>query len=358
MDAAERGPLLPRRVLVWEWATGGGWATLPLGDCSWIREGAAMRDAVACDLAGLPDTFAVPWIDARLPHAAPSIGPRSNRVESKHRAGPMDVAEFANLCRSFDDVVVIAPETDDLLAQWLAAAGAANNAPHGRFSSLAAVRLCADKLRLASLWERHRLRTPPTRDVDWGNEPGSESFPLVVKPRDGAGSVETHRVNSVHDWRIFGARCPCSQMIWQPWIAGRPISVGAILGSPSTKNDVTLLPIAEQHLSDDGRFQYGGGAIPARLTDRQATLVREAVRTALEPIPGLRSYVGCDLILPDDGSDPVMMEINPRFTTSYIGYRALCEDNLARWWFETEAPIEAPRWKSNVVTFQADGRVQ
>ncbi|HEV3003063.1 MAG TPA: ATP-grasp domain-containing protein, partial [Pirellulales bacterium] len=42
-------------------------------------------------------------------------------------------------------------------------------------------------------------------------------------------------------------------------------------------------------------------------------------------------YLGVDLVLggPDDGSDDVVIEINPRLTTSYIGLRAACRENLA-----------------------------
>jgi predicted ATP-grasp superfamily ATP-dependent carboligase len=44
-------------------------------------------------------------------------------------------------------------------------------------------------------------------------------------------------------------------------------------------------------------------------------------------IPGLRAYVGIDLILTSAG--PLVLEINPRLTMSYVGLSGMLKKNLA-----------------------------
>ncbi len=48
-------------------------------------------------------------------------------------------------------------------------------------------------------------------------------------------------------------------------------------------------------------------------------------------LPGALGFLGIDLVLGDDpaGSQDVVIEINPRLTTSYVGLRRLAEGNLA-----------------------------
>jgi predicted ATP-grasp superfamily ATP-dependent carboligase len=54
------------------------------------------------------------------------------------------------------------------------------------------------------------------------------------------------------------------------------------------------------------------------LRDERA-LFEELADDVAKAIPGLWGYVGIDLILTSSG--PVVLEVNPRLTTSYIGLR-------------------------------------
>jgi tyramine---L-glutamate ligase len=154
--------------------------------------------------------------------------------------------------------------------------------------------------------------------------------------------------------------------ICQPYVAGRSVSVGILihdsrdLAAPSA---VDILPPAEQSLSNDGRFVYLGGAVPARGVDD--TTIRRAALAACRAVPGLQGYVGIDLIIPDAAgnsgsasSSPIVVEINPRLSTSYLGYRELACCNLAERIVFPErirAPIE---WKPGVVAFDTAGHLR
>ena len=68
-------------------------------------------------------------------------------------------------------------------------------------------------------------------------------------------------------------------------------------------------------------------ALPPPLAERATRLARAAIDTLPAPL----GYLGVDLVLGDDptGREDVVIEINPRLTTSYVGLRAACRDNLA-----------------------------
>jgi predicted ATP-grasp superfamily ATP-dependent carboligase len=82
-------------------------------------------------------------------------------------------------------------------------------------------------------------------------------------------------------------------------------------------------------LSDDGRLRYLGGELPlaAGLADRAAALAQRAIAA----LPATVGYIGIDLVLGRDplGSEDDVIEVNPRFTTSYVGLRAAAQSNLA-----------------------------
>jgi predicted ATP-grasp superfamily ATP-dependent carboligase len=139
--------------------------------------------------------------------------------------------------------------------------------------------------------------------------------------------------------------------IWQPFIVGRALSVAAIVAGDD--GPMHILPAAKQHLSEDGRFRYLGGYIPAVGVDSRA--LERIVTAACRAIPGLRGYLGMDLIVPDTAPDhPLVVEINPRLTSSYIGYRHLAAENLTARILDPQnsTPI---RWGHDAVSFTPDG---
>jgi predicted ATP-grasp superfamily ATP-dependent carboligase len=107
-----------------------------------------------------------------------------------------------------------------------------------------------------------------------------------------------------------------------------------------------LAPCA-QRLSDDGRFRYLGGKLPLAggLAARATTLATRA----LDAMPVAVGYVGVDLVLGRDphGSEDVVIEINPRLTTSYVGLRAAADVNLA------QAMVAIAAGDSRPITFQS-----
>jgi predicted ATP-grasp superfamily ATP-dependent carboligase len=119
----------------------------------------------------------------------------------------------------------------------------------------------------------------------------------------------------------------------------------------SEKQTIPLLP-ARQNLSRDNRFRYLGGSLP--LPEISASRAIALALQAVAGIDGLRGYVGVDLVLGDDGHD-YAIEINPRLTTSYLGLRQLCEQNLAERILRLAQGeiVEPPSWRTGTVAFAA-----
>jgi predicted ATP-grasp superfamily ATP-dependent carboligase len=102
-------------------------------------------------------------------------------------------------------------------------------------------------------------------------------------------------------------------------------------------------------------FTYHGGRTPLRHRLERRAL--DAARRACEIFPGLRGYVGVDLVLTE--SEVFVIEVNPRLTTAYLGVRAVAGENVAALALKACAG-RLPRkrfTKRTGVRFSADGRV-
>jgi tyramine---L-glutamate ligase len=233
-----------------------------------------------------------------------------------------DDARFGDVAAGCDAVLVIAPEFDDLLLRRSQTVLDLGVRLLG--SSPEAIRLTADKLATAGCWQEHGVPHPRTV---WHDLIAAIPFapPLVLKPRHGAGSLATFLVRDAAEMPRMMAEArvewPDGEFIVQQYVEGAAASV-ALLISPT--QSVALLP-ARQHLSNDGRFRYEGGSLP--LPEPLAIRARTLAQRAVAGITGLQGYVGVDLVLSDGGDYAI--EINPRLTTSYIGLRRRCRQNLA-----------------------------
>ena len=76
----------------------------------------------------------------------------------------------------------------------------------------------------------------------------------------------------------------------------------------------------------EGNSSYEGGVVPFHHQPKQESF-KLAVKAA-ECFPGLRGYVGVDLVLAKDKA--FVIEVNPRLTTSYIGLSKVTDFNVAQ----------------------------
>lgn len=326
------------RVFIHEFLCAGGLG--PGAPESLRREGRAMLRAVAEDFACVPG-IEVATLLADDEAAVPGC------VCARVGAGDGE-RRWRDLVAAADATLLIAPESGGVLETLSRAVLAAGGLLLG--SAPEAVRLTGDKLATARHWQARGIPTPwtvPCLDA------GPPRYPALVKPRRGAGSQATFLVRGAADWptvrAALRAEAPAEEILAQDYVSGKAVSVALLLGPAGC---VPLAP-ATQRLSDDGRFRYLGGEVPLppALAERATRLALSAV----EGITGLRGYVGVDLVL---GAVDMPIEINPRLTTSYVGLRRLCRDNLAALWLRLHhgAAIVDTAWRVGGVIFGADGR--
>lgn len=334
------------RVFLYEFVTGGGWWSITASDPptgSLLREGKAMASAIAADFCRVPGVQVTTLVDARLELD------ESLPIERRKIASRTDERDAFHACVIGSDwTFVIAPETEGLLLErtgWAEQTGAELLSPSSEF-----VRLASNKQDTAERLHERGVRVP--RGMLWSgrdSRPPLLPFPLVMKPNDGAGSVD---VRYLANERELAAAVPRGSVRLEEFFPGKPASVSVLCGL----NQIQVLPACRQELSDDGCFSYLGGETPLGPNEcRRAELMARAVIAAL---PRTSGYIGIDLALGDaeDGSRDAVIEVNPRLTTSYVGLREIAHSNLAGALLEIVAGrAVALSFSKQIVRFDAAG---
>lgn len=343
----------PMRLLVYEDICGGGCAggKVPV---SLRNEGLAMLEALLSDLSELSDhpdfldlSLVTLW-DPRL-GTCPLQRIASLKVIELNTNAPAGT-QFRQVVDSADAVLVIAPEWDrrlESLCQLVI-----DQEKCSLNASPSAIALCADKLQLCQHLQHRGIRTIPTLPLSEasgvkGLWPGARQ--IVVKPRDGAGSQGVVVLPN-EPLQAFAWLEKLQNFICQPFVSGMACSVACFVAAQSGLWN--CLPIALQHLSTDGQLRYLGGESPAGCAWRGqvVNLVEELVAA----IPGLNGYFGVDLIL-DEQAGPIVIEVNPRLTTSYVGYRGMTNNNLGEYFLRR--PSHGELLWSNSVQWRPQGIV-
>jgi tyramine---L-glutamate ligase len=341
--------------------------------------------ALLADLAGVPGISLCTTWDGRL-GTFPAIVPRGSPPNVDYTVIPRSADEsalFQRLARDCDATYVIAPELDDLLTcrvqTVLDVGGCSLNVTPD------SIAVCSDK------WETFRrlstagIPTVPTARFDPGVASLPFDVPIVLKPRFGAGSQQTFLIHDADQLRSAAAHFPSDkpteEAVVQPYIAGRSLSFAALFRTDGSLRE--LWPVGEQRLSDDGRFTYVGGRLPmsrsesasfptpnSQISDGASLIsfpgipsefgfrLADSITRVSRMMAGLRGYIGFDVIVPEQtDAAPLIVDINPRLTTSYLGYRATSDINLAGriLWPDDDCPPLS--WRNDVVEFDADGSI-
>lgn len=304
-------------IFVCEFVTGGGLggrvAEGPFADLR--HEGELMAAALCRDLMALPGVRVTLARDRALP-------PPDDRAVSVAWVAADQPGEpwlsWTHAASAHDALWPVAPETDGVLERL---SGLAANA--GRLllgSTPDAVRLTASKSATAARLAAAGVPVVPTLRPE---DAPDTAHGWVVKPDDGAGSDGVRHLPdraALDTWRASGAT---AGMLLQPFVPGEPCSLSLLCRA----GRAWILSVNRQRilLKPDGALHFRGCEVGA-LNGLRAELkpLADAVATA---IPGLWGYVGVDLVLAEDG--PVVVEVNPRLTTSYAGLGAVLESNPA-----------------------------
>jgi len=353
------------KIFFAEFLCGGG-TTLASPDevsSSLAAEALAMWRALVEDLSQFCDVVTPVDPQWRFPTLRSDDG--VTKVEVQPAVMPWQ--QWIEIARECQAAILVVPETKGLLAQgigMLRAAGVDVLAPGPE-----TLRLAADKFLTARFLAQAGIAHPATFDkLDRRcRERLRDHEYFVLKPRDGCGSTDIRVVESLEQ----AERCMGAGDLLQAFCPGRGASILTIASSNSqvaTHHARATLPAVWQNLHsvqrlendqadgvserNHGVFEYTGGSGP--LDAESQRRVEALTARVLQALPGhLAGFIGIDVILGDDANHDVVIEINPRLTTSYVGMRHMVKENLTRRLFNPtpqavaiSVPSDSVRWTS------------
>ena len=339
------------KIIVYEHVSGGGYAGQPIPH-SVLAEGFGMLRTIIADFKAASHEVTV-LLDERLsklnpPLNADCILPIFYPHEFRN--------VLSNTAKINDAFFVVAPETGQTLHSLVELTRKTGKVSLNCDSS--AIKKVSDKMVLYEVLENNGLLLPKTLVLNVNDDLAEVkrfikdkfTYPIVFKPVDGVscGGLTIIKEDRQVKKAIAKIKAESSEkkFIVQEFIEGEAASVSLIC----TKNKAVAISLNQQTInvaSPEEVSNYEGGAVPFDHPLRQeAFAVAEKVAKCF---PGLRGYVGVDLVLAKD--KPFVVDVNPRLTTSYVGLSRIGKFNIA------EALVDAVLKDELPIKYEQNGYV-
>lgn len=252
--------------------------------------------------------------------------------------------EFTRLMPLCDAVWPVAPESDAIL-QTLC-----EEVEHsGKLlltSSASTVAIAGNKWLTYGHLQRHNIAAVPTKKLtDFCFSSGE----WIIKTVDGVGCADSYVIADQQDFDTLTAALDKAKYIVQPHLQGEKTSLSCLF-----KNGRGWLVCANRQHFDLIDKQYHLIGITVNFTSNTARYL-DLVNAVAKAMPGLWGYAGIDLI--ETVGQLLILEINPRVTTSYAGIYAALGINCARAVVEllTDDPVLKPI-RNQRVNIKIDGK--
>lgn len=307
------------RIFVYEFVSGGAPMADSAATASLLDAGVEMRNAVVADLLGLPGVSVTCGVSGRAGLPCPAA-PRLACVAPHAHEAPEDFVR--RIARSHDHTWVVAPERGGALARLHHAVAQAAGEARWIGCTGEAIRTASSKRATVAALAAAGLPTPMALAAQSGGR-------WVVKPDDGAGALDT-RVYPSREAALAGLQereRTGRTATLEPYVEGEPLSVSLLAGTPGPEaiafNRQQIAVDAEGCVADLGVLNH---AIDPG--DARAAPLRKLAADVARALPGLRGFVGIDLVW-HATRGPVVIEVNPRVTCAYAGLSAKLGRNLA-----------------------------
>jgi predicted ATP-grasp superfamily ATP-dependent carboligase len=316
-------------LLILEWICGGGYSGQKLSS-SILSEGYAMLRCLISDCKKAGHTVTT-FLDQRLisfnpPNKADKIIPISSR-DGFYRT----LSEISGL---FDAVYVVAPESGRILENAVKTVEKTGGTSLNCKSE--AIKRVSNKMTTFETLKIHGLKVPETFLVKIDEKPNvikgltkNLGYPVIFKPLDGVSCGGLSVVKTENDIIMALTKVvkdsTSEQFIIQKQINGKNASV-CVFSDGNKALSVTLNQQFVTVASPEDESKYYGGAVPYNHPLEKESM--NVAEKAVEAMKGLKGYVGVDMVLTD--REPVVMEINPRLTVSYVGLQSVVNFNAAQ----------------------------
>jgi len=214
-----------------------------------------------------------------------------------------------------DAVLIIAPESEDVLYNLTLMAEQSDCYLLG--SSSISVQTVSSKLKTVKLLLKNKISCIETSAL--GDETVHESQNgWVIKPDDGVGAENCYFCADIKALdRLKDSICT-ENFVIQEYVPGVPASLSMIC----YQGKAQLLACNKQIFSFNPDSLIAKGELKELIVNgmlEQWSLFNAIAKNIARADTGLWGYIGVDLIVTETG--PVVVEINPRLTTSYVGLR-------------------------------------
>ncbi len=315
-------------LLIYEHVSGGGY-TKEIISANILSEGYAMLRSLIADFKAAGHKVTT-LLDSRLTCFNPPLDAEVVPISSPKELD-QKLRELAGMA---DAVYVVAPESGQVLERLVEKVEASGGTSLNCQTD--AIKCVSNKMKTYETLEKGGVKVPET--VMLGIHEKTRNiyrltktfeYPLIFKPLDGVScsglSLVKDEGSIVAAVKKVAHESMSNYFIVQELIRGTAVSICMF----STGKKALVVTLNKQFVTlepPDRESRYSGGALPIL-----HSLKEEAFNTAqqaVKMIGGLKGYVGVDMVLTDKG--PVVMEINPRLTTSYIGLREVTAFNPAQ----------------------------
>ena len=309
-----------KKLLVCEFITGGGLSAQPLPD-SLVREGTLMRDALLSDLSELSDYEITTTHDMRLTSFKFVL--HSVVVEADNFFGI-----FETLLRKTDYLWLIAPETNGILRYLTSRCIVYKKTVIG-CNSISVINKTSSKFATFIALQKAGIPTINTfrHDNIYKINNINLSDGVIIKPDDGAGSdglfyLTQAEFTAKADFYFAKTK---GNMVMQPYQPGIPASMCLLCKD----GQAWLLSANRQIFQRKNQHLILKGCVVNGLLQYWDAFEAIGMKIA-EAMPQLRGYIGVDLIIDEENDSVLVVEINPRLTTSYAGLREAMGCNPAK----------------------------
>ncbi len=303
------------KILLFEFSVGGGFSKQAL-PASLINEGELMLRTITSELSSLLFVQLTIFLDWRCQH-----------IKLPHNINVIYISEQHNFydklsqaINSYHFIWPIAPEIDAILLKTSTLiykkAKLLNSLPQ-------AISICSDKLLTAQRLQQSQIKTIETTPLLKFSQPLLRTS--VIKPKDGAGCLHSYVVTSQSEFNDINSSLDNrDNYIIQPFIKGDSLSLSCLFKN----GNAWLLCCNRQHIlinQQKVRLTRCDVNIPSKHWDIYQQLINQVAQSIL----GLWGYVGIDIIQPENG-EAIIVEINPRLTSSYVGINQATGINVGK----------------------------
>ncbi len=298
------------RLFIYEFITGGGCLDRELPN-TLMREGEMMLRALVSDLkdGGFDDLVCL----------------RDNRLEKIESITNVfeyttDTGITEKLINSSDMSWFIAPETENILYKLTEYAEQQGKQVLGCSSSV--IKLATSKTALLNYLIN--VNIPCVKPILIGKTIKDCRSGWIVKPDDGVGGEGCYLFREQKLLSEYLHANESSGLLIQEYVEGIPASLSMVC----FEGKATVLACNRQLFDFKNNCGHFSGVVVNGLSEYRGELEMLASRIA-NALPEARGYVGIDFVMTNKG--PLVLELNPRLTTSYVGIRQSTGINPARY---------------------------